>query len=236
MDTKLPTPIYQGKRATLYCADCLDVMPLLKGVDAVVTDPPYGVAFSYGACGKSAQVQPKHLTHKDTVIIGDDVDFDPSPILKHYYKKNARIPIVFFGANHYSDKLPKGELYCWDKSCGMGAAALFADAEFIWSNRRSARKIYRHFWMGALRQGEDASCKCKRLHISQKPVELMAWLIETLRIGVGKTVLDPYMGSGSTGVACIRTGRRFVGIEIDPGHAAAAAERIARIEKEVADG
>lgn len=80
--------------------------------------------------------------------------------------------------------------------------------------------------MGAFRSGAGASGKEKRSHVSQKPVELMAWCIEHARIMVGKVVLDPYMGSGSTGVAALMCGRRFIGIEIDPGHFETACRRI----------
>ena len=72
----------------------------------------------------------------------------------------------------------------------------------------------------------------KRTHPSQKPVELMSWLIETARIGLGKTVLDPYMGVGSTGVACLRTGRSFIGMEIDEEYFDIARQRLtAEVQK-----
>jgi len=74
--------------------------------------------------------------------------------------------------------------------------------------------------------GNGNTSRQGRLHVSQKPVELMQWLIETVRVRVGRTVLDPYMGSGSTGVACLRTGRKFIGIEIDPGHFETARARL----------
>jgi len=146
--------------------------------------------------------------------IGDDAPFDPMPWVRHAGDK----PIVLFGADHYKERLPPGGRFiAWDKSCGMGAAASFADAEFAWTNRRNPRAIFRHFWMGALRSGDPvANSRNRRLHVSQKPVELMAWCLDHARVGLGKRVLDPYMGSGSTGMACMMTGRRFLGVEIDP--------------------
>ena len=89
---------------------------------------------------------------------------------------------------------------------------------------RNARRVYRHQWKGRLREGSAE----KRLHVSEKPVALMAWIIETVRVRVGATVLDPYMGSGSTGIAALRSGRRFIGIEIDPGHFETARARLER--------
>jgi DNA modification methylase len=233
--TTLPTPIYQSKRATLYCGDCLPMLPLLRGIDAVVSDPPYGVKFTYGAKQKSSGlVPPHHACHCNKPIHGDDVDFDPAPLLDFSGKKN--MPIALCGGDHFAQRLPKGMFLTWDKSVGQGAAATFADAEIVWTNRRNARCIFRHFWMGAFRAGEDGSSKQKRLHVSQKPVELMAWLLDTIRVGLGKTVIDPYMGSASTGVACLRTGRKFVGIDIDAENCANAVERIRRIEAEIEEG
>jgi DNA modification methylase len=65
-----------------------------------------------------------------------------------------------------------------------------------------------------------------RVHPAQKPVELLKWCMDQARVPEGATVLDPYMGSGTTGVACIRTGRKFIGIEIDAGHFATARKRL----------
>lgn len=231
----LPQPIYQSDRVTLYCGDCLEIMPLLRGVDAIVSDPPYGIGFSYNGGGQSVQVSRKHCRNANKPIIGDAAPFDPKPILDQFYSNTRKqnVPIALFGADNYAQRLPVGAWYTWDKSCGRGPASCFIDSEIIWSNRKNARRIFRFLWLGVLREGEGASSKEVKLHVSQKPVELMAWIIETIRIGINKTVLDPYMGSGSTGVACLRTGRKFIGIEIDPEHAATAAERIRKIEAEL---
>ena len=99
-------------------------------------------------------------------------------------------------------------------------------------NRRNARCIYRQLWLGVLRQGESLPNR-KRQHPTQKPVELMRWCLETARIGLGKTVLDPYMGSGTTGVACVTTGRRFIGIEIDPDYFEIACRRIEKAQAQM---
>ncbi|MDP2786250.1 MAG: site-specific DNA-methyltransferase [Sulfurimicrobium sp.] len=203
--------------ATLYRGDCLELLAagLLKA-DALVSDPPYGVGYQHrgggnGLCG-IANLKPIH---------GDDAPFDPAPW--------TALPgaIVLFGADHYKTRLPEGgRMMVWDKSCGQGPASSFVDAEFMWTNRKNARCIYRHFWMGATRAGEDGPAVSKRAHPSQKPVELMMWCIETCRIGIGKTILDPYMGSGSTGVAALRSGRKFIGVEIDQEYFGIACKRI----------
>lgn len=208
--------------ATLYLGDCLELLAqgLLKA-DALVSDPPYGIGFTYGACKASGQVNRPRERSKP--IHGDEQPFDPMPFIRA--AKDA--PIVLFGADHYKTRLPEGgRMMVWDKSCGQGAAVSFVDAEFMWTNRRNARCIYRHFWMGATRAGEGS--QGKRHHVSQKPVELMVWCIETARIGLGKVVLDPYMGSGSTGVAALRTGRKFLGCEIDAEYFETACQWIAK--------
>ena len=84
-------------------------------------------------------------------------------------------------------------------------------------------------WMGLARSGEGNSSKMARHHPSQKPVELMRWCLDHARIGIGKAVLDPYMGTGTTGVAALTTGRRFVGVEIDREDFDVACERISAI-------
>ena len=218
-------PYYQDDAVTLYHGDCREIMPELKGIDAIVSDPPYGIGFVYKP-GNYGKVNTNNIGHANSPIIGDDKPFDPQHIIDF---AGMKIPVVLCGANNFARRLPEGgNFLCWDKACGQGPAANFIDAEFIWSNRRNARNVFHFFWMGCFKSGEGASSnsKNKRLHVSQKPVELMMWLLATCRIGLGKTVLDPYMGSGSTGVACVRTGRKFVGIEIDEGHCEVAAKRL----------
>jgi site-specific DNA-methyltransferase (adenine-specific)/modification methylase len=207
---------------TIYCGDCKEVIKLLD-FDAVVTDPPYGIGFD--------QSKKEQKYHNLKTIIGDDKRFDCTHLLdlvgeirlpdklyeKVTTKLNEKKALVIFGANHFCKDIPeRGSWLTWDKSCGQGPNTNFTDAEYIWVNRNIKRCIYRHFWLGAFRSGQDNSNNAKRSHPSMKPVELMSWLIESARIGVGKIVLDPYMGVGSTGVACLQSGRSFIGIEIDP--------------------
>ena len=224
----MTSPVVIGN-ATLYCGDCLDILPQLNWVDAIVSDPPYGIGIKFGAL-KGNDVVP--TARKDSVpIVGDDVPFDPSPLIKMVGESK---PILLWGADHYKTRLPDGgNFLVWDKSCGQGAVTTFTDAEFAWTNRRNPRCIYRHFWLGATRAGEGSSSKYRRQHSTQKPVELMRWCLETARIGVGKTVLDPYMGSGTTGVAAVTSGRKFVGIEIDPDYFEIAVERIRKAQQQL---
>ncbi len=211
--------------ATLYHGDCLELLAQGKlKADALVSDPPYGISFQYGGGGGGAGLSNPEIVRANTSlkpIHGDEQPFDPAPWIAHA----GEGAIVLFGVDHFKTRLPEGGRFMvWDKSCGQGAAASFCDAEFMWTNRKNPRSIYRHFWMGALRNSKNDTKK--KLHVSQKPVALMAWCIETARIGVGKVVLDPFMGSGSTGVACLQTGRKFIGCEIDEEYFEVACGRI----------
>jgi len=199
---------------TLYLGDCRDVLPTLKGFDAVLTDPPYGIGYQHGGGGKAGKYT------NTQAILHDDEPFDPTHLIRLCRKKTGggggNSPVVIWGANHFANKLPPGTWLVWDKACGMGPHSSFVDAEFAWTTRKTPRCVFHHLWMGMLRAGEGSTNKTRRIHPSQKPVELMLWCLETCRIGLGKTVLDPYMGSGTTGIACIRTGRKFIGIDKDP--------------------
>jgi site-specific DNA-methyltransferase (adenine-specific) len=195
---------------TLIMADCLDVLPI--EADAVITDPPYGIGYIHsGKC--------KGRWHRINVgeIMHDDRAFDPSPWLGY-------ANVVLFGANHYAAKLPEGGWHVWDKlGGGKPFGDSFSDAEFVWHNQKAASRIFRYMWKGICVEGGTAP---KRIHPSQKPVPLMAWLMDLAKVPLGATVLDPYMGSGTTAIACIRTGRKFVGIEKDEKHFEAACERV----------
>lgn len=213
---------------TICLGDCREIIDTLP-FDAVVTDPPYGINYVHKGIdsdGISINRKPIH---------GDKERFDISHLIAlqgAHTTQGARtiyeVPLVIFGANHFCNQIPpyQGSWLCWDKSCGQGANSNFVDAEFIWMNRKTKRCIYRHFWLGMCRTGQGNSVLMKRSHPSMKPVELMAWLIETARIGVGKTILDPYMGSGSTGIAALQTGRKFIGVEIDEEYFEIAKERL----------
>jgi site-specific DNA-methyltransferase (adenine-specific)/modification methylase len=221
---------------TILCGDCKEVIPQLQ-FDAVVTDPPYGISFNHKRHLKcqNSYTENGSISRNNKPIIGDNVRFDCTHLIELQGRLSSfkigstsyERPIALFGANHFCKDIPEhGSWITWDKSCGQGPSSDFTDAEYIWVNRVVKRCIFRHVWMGAIRVGQDSSNNTKRSHPSMKPVELMAWLIESIRIGLGKTVLDPYMGVGSTGVACLQSGRKFIGIEIDPEYYEIAKSRL----------
>lgn len=201
---------------TLYLGDNRDILPALERSDALVTDPPYGQryrvnTFYAGGTRENAVVQRngKMLTVSPTVyepIIGDDAPFDPSHLL------NLAPEILIFGAHKFADRLPPGGWLVWDK-VPTGKIRDQGDGEAAWINRDQPMRIFRLLWDG-LCVGEGARHEVtagqKRLHPSQKPEALMLWCMGFIK---GQSVLDPYMGSGSTGVAAVRRGKAFTGIE-----------------------
>ena len=192
-------------------ADCREVLPLLPKVDAVVTDPPYGI--SYSPAGGGRGWSKKTFVGTD-LVYGDDKPFDPTEILKFE-------TVVLWGANHYADRLPPRDSWLvWDKRC-PGLVNDFADCEMAWCSVGGPARVFRHLWNGAFRASEKHT---QRVHPTQKPIEVMRWCLEQLPDS--KTILDPFMGSGTTGVACVKLGRKFIGIEIDPGYFDIACKRI----------
>jgi site-specific DNA-methyltransferase (adenine-specific)/modification methylase len=199
--------------ATLYLADCLEVLPTLGRVDAVVTDPPYGIAHKAhsntprnGWKGKKA--------YADATIHGDAKDFDPTPWLKH--------PCILWGANHYAQSLPRGRWLVWNKLGHLEPWDSFSDVEIAWMNERGSDRLFSLLWKG-LAQGEKTGGG-ERFHPTMKPVALMRWCLGF--VPEAQVILDPYMGSGTTGVAALQLGRKFIGIELDPGYFDIACKRI----------
>jgi site-specific DNA-methyltransferase (adenine-specific)/modification methylase len=147
-------------------------------------------------------------------VIGDDRPFDPAPILA------LDVPTVLWGANHYADRLPaSGGWLVWDKERPDDLDQ--STCELAWTNCIKGVRRFRYLWHGMMRAGEHG----ENYHPTQKPAALMRWMLG-LRWMPGGTILDPFMGSGTTGVACVQTGRDFIGIEIDPGYFEIAKKRI----------
>jgi site-specific DNA-methyltransferase (adenine-specific) len=185
--------------ADLILGNSLAVLPHLRGrYQAIISDPPYGI--KYDPSG------PPGSNWKDVKgIVGDDEPFDPCPLLAW------AVPTVLFGANNFASKLPDSRgWFVWDKRPGMKSMC-FSDCELAWSSIDMPARMIRYTWTGNNRGPERAD---QHWHPTQKPIEVMRWLIEAAT-QPGDTILDPYMGSGTTGVAALQAGRRFIGIEIE---------------------
>lgn len=198
--------------ATLYLGDCREILPELGRVDAVVTDPPYGINYRYHGGGQGAGGP--WLTKKSKAIIGDAKPFDPRPWLAY--------PCVLFGADYYFKYLPSsGTWHAWDKRCNICPPRSQSDIELIWCSKPGPKRVCYHMWDGMVRASEVGM---PREHPTQKPISVMQWCIQ-LCPGA-KIILDPFMGSGTTGVAAIKLGRKFIGIEIEQAYFDIACRRI----------
>lgn len=196
-------------RATLYLGDCRDVLPTLDPVDLVCTDPPYGIsAAKRGTIGTSK---------KGVVVDYGKADWDNEPIAAETLAavRAAGKWNIVFGGNYYECP-PASCWLVWDK-CNTGD---FADCELAWTNLPKAVRRIRYLWNGMIREPGAQ----RGDHPTQKPLEVMKWCIG--HAPQSDTILDPFMGSGTTGVAAIQLGKAFIGIEREERYFEAACRRI----------
>ena len=191
--------------ATLYHADCRDIMPTLPKVDAVITDPPYGIG---AAKGKA------HSSIRDSDAWEAQAWDNSRPDDEVFALILAAAPrLAIWGGNYFADLLPaSGGWLCWRKPQAETGFSL-ADVELCWTNMAFAARI------------KTLPRRDGNQHPTQKPVALMEW---TAGFVPGQQVLDPFMGSGTTGVACANLGREFIGIEREPKYFDIACRRIER--------
>ena len=199
--------------ATLYLGDCRDILPTLAPVDLVLTDPPYGIGEAAGK-NKSRGLMAVSRDYGD-----DQWDNEPPPDdLIDAVRSKGRCQIMF-GGNYFT--LPPSSCWLvWDKDNGPTD---FADCELAWTNIPQAVRRLKFRWNGMLQ--ENMGAKELREHPTQKPVPVMRWALGQAK-GV-QTVLDPFMGSGTTGVACVEMDKTFIGIEREAKYFDIACKRIA---------
>ena len=186
--------------ATLYLRDCMDILPTLPKVDAVITDPPYGLGKRMQGGTWGAKTEFKEM------VIWDNSPPEIKTLLKLI---NIAEICVFWGGNYYG--LPPSRCWLvWDK---QNAVPTMADCEIAWTSLDANTKRFSHP-VGRILNG----------HPSEKPLQLMKWTIETVK--ANGVILDPFMGSGTTGVAAIQMGRKFIGIEREPKYFDIACQRI----------
>lgn len=175
----------------LYLGDCMEIMPTLGKVDAVVTDPPYGIGIA---------ANPFRQKHDKKAW--DNVSPDLS--------KLPECPTIIWGGNYFPLPPTQGFLI-WDKVQPNDFSS--AQVEMAWSNQARPAKLFRRHVVSF-----------EKHHPTTKPLELMVFCLEWL--GEQQTILDPFMGSGTTGVACVKMGRKFIGIELDEQYFDIACRRI----------
>jgi len=205
------------KLNTVICADCLEVMRGMEdnSVDLVLTDPPYGIKRDKGFGGFGGFGKP--IARRK---YSDDWDNDrPS---KEYFDEMLRVSknAIIFGGNYFADILPQGKHWIvWDK---LNTMPTFGDCELIWTNiaRNSTKKITFEY-NGLLGKEQH------RQHPTQKPLYLMTNIINTYS-KENNIILDPFLGSGTTAVACKELNRNYIGIEISPEYCKIAERRLAQ--------
>ena len=218
--------------ATLYCGDCREVIDTLT-FDSIVTDPPYGLSKtlnrSWDDFGKilSKKQRRKNLHSGGTWVAKDvykDIDWDDeAPDLTFLLERN--VPAIFFGGNYFEGLPPSRKWIVWDKGEQFYGRS-FAEVELAYcnfdGNARTVKCTPDSMGFG----------KQPKVHPTQKPIRVMEHCISELPKGSGNIVFDPYMGSGTTGVACVRMGRAFIGIEQNRKYFDIACERISKTIKE----
>lgn len=195
---------YQRKEqigdCTLYLGDCLEILPTLGRVDAVLTDPPYGIGIA------ANPVRQKHEKMDWDNFAATDEQI--SEILKCSDEQ------IIWGGNYFNLPPSRGFLI-WDKLQPENFS--LAMCEKAWWSKDTNAKIFK-----------KSVTSYEKQHPTQKPVDLMQWCVEK----TSGTVLDPFMGSGTTGVACAKLGRKFIGIEIEPKYFDIACRRIEEAYKQ----
>jgi site-specific DNA-methyltransferase (adenine-specific) len=201
--------------ATLYLGDCLEILPTLPKVDAVITDPPYGIAFeSHGQRFKGAE--PIHGDEDDTSAVAVALLTEGTTAM--FFSPYRPLPIDW------------RSVLVWNKGAHVGGGG---DPETCWK---------RDFELIGVRGNRPLNGKrdsavryvpglMANQHTAQKPVEIMEYLIGKLTNDM-EVVLDPFMGSGTTGVACMNLGRKFIGIEIEAKYFDIACERIENAQRQ----
>lgn len=207
---ELPPAYYQDEWVYIIHGDCREILPSIpdKSIDLVLTDPPYGISLdtSYG----------KYKNNKSyDNIVGDTIAFDPSHLLDVADKQ------IIWGGNCFADKLPVhfGWL-AWFKTARNATKIRQAEMELAWTNFIRRPQAYRYTWIGAYREAGEDITYC---HPCQKPLSLMKWCLQLAPDAV--TVIDPYMGVGSTLMASKLCNRYCIGIEIEEKYCEIAAKR-----------
>ena len=199
----------------LLLGDCLAIMPTLGRFDAVVTDPPYGIGAANGANAGGTDASGRYK-RKPRKYDGAWDDERPTRQAVDALVSAADLHIIW-GGNFFSDWLPIGGRWLvWDK---LNSMPTFSDGELAWTSiKGSSVKKFTQCASGL------AANRDGRVHPTQKPVALMEWCLGYLPDA--KTILDPFMGSGTTLVACQRMGRQGTGIELDPDYFRIACQRV----------
>lgn len=208
----IPTPYFQDEWSTIYCGDCRKILPLLDSFDLLLTDPPYGI----GADNRKRILSRGKLANAKDY---GETDWDNEPPADWVLKMaiaQAEWQIIW-GGNYFS-LAPSSCWLVWDKLNGEND---FADCELAWTNLPKAVRRIAHLWNGMIRKNGE-----EREHPTQKPLDVLSWCIG--HAPGADSILDPYMGSGTTLVAAKLRGIKATGIEISEKYCEIAKRRLAQ--------
>lgn len=206
-------PYYQDDAVTIYHGDCEQMLPMFAKVDLVLTDPPYGIDMAKGFEGFGGFGE--KIARRQYM---DEWDADrPSiEVMTSVVGSGARV--IIWGGNFMADLLPRSTHWLvWDK---LNTMPTFGDCELAWTNskRKSVKKV-------TVEYNGLIGKELERWHPTQKPLSLFVWCIQEYG---GGTVLDPFMGSGTTLRAAKDLGRKAIGIEIEEKYCEIAAKRMSQ--------
>ena len=211
--------IYQLGNHRIMCGDStkdLDKLLMKINIDLLLTDPPYGINLDTDWTDMKSNLNctlGKKRGNRYDRIIGDDKEFNPDFLIKLNIKET-----FLWGGDYLMQHFPRilqgGSLLVWDKRLNESFDKGFGSAfEICWSKKKHKREILRVRWFGVF--GMEIQDTKKRIHPTQKPLQIFTWIIDKYS-KENDTVLDCYLGSGSTLIACEQTQRICYGMEIDP--------------------
>lgn len=210
------TPYYDEDGITIYLGDNRTILPLLPDADLLLTDPPYGIKAATSRNGKT-KPDGRWAGRKQREYYGETWDSEPAPEwMMQLCRAKTRNQIVW-GGNYYP--LPPSRCWLvWDKDTGENS---YADCELAWTNLDMAVRRIKHLWSGFRKEQPE-----ERHHPTQKPLRVIQWALD--QAGEASSVLDPWMGSGTTLVAARAKGIRAIGIEINEEYCKAAIARMSQ--------
>lgn len=212
-------PYYEHGGVMIFNCDNREILSELEEVDCLITDPPYGIGYKPQKHNSKRSMGNRNFCATDQ-LIGDtgNLDFDASTI----YEQFKNCGQVWWGANNYADSLPRSRGWLvWYKADGMERTD-FGHAELAWTSLDMPIRGKNYLWMGMCKKGEHT----RAVHPTQKPVAIMVWCLSFFPDA--HTILDPFMGSGTTLLAAKQLGRKAIGIEIEERYAEIAAKRLSQ--------
>lgn len=200
-------------RATLYLGDCRDILPTLGKVDAVVTDPPYGLGDKWQ--GGAADTKARWKLNDGGAAMQWDAEAPTDAVVT---LPNIAQDCIIWGGNYFPLEPRRGWLL-WDKIVREFTSG---HAEMAWTTLEQPVRAFNFAHAQLASEGKE--------HPTQKPLPLMKWCLGFLPNA--QTILDPFMGSGTTGVAAVQMGRDFIGIEREPKYFDIACRRIEQAQRQ----